>query len=62
MMHNFWAVPDPTMRQLQMVMFMKNLGLVGAALTFMVHGAGALSLDAWLQRRGGVASPAAVAA
>jgi putative oxidoreductase len=62
MMHNFWAVPDPTMHQLQMVMFMKNLGLVGAALTFMVHGAGALSLDAWLQRRGGVASPAAVAA
>lgn len=46
MMHNFWAVTDPMMHQLQMVMFMKNVALVGGALTFMVHGAGAYSLDA----------------
>src|SRR5437773_11999472 len=45
MMHNFWAVTDPMMRQMQMVMFMKNLALIGAALTFAVHGAGALSVD-----------------
>lgn len=62
MMHNFWAVTDPTMHQLQMVMFWKNIGLVGAALTFFVHGAGALSLDARLARRTGVTSTAAVAA
>jgi len=61
MMHNFWAVTDPMMHQLQMVMFMKNLGLIGGALTFAVHGAGALSLDARLERRAGVKGTAAVA-
>ena len=50
MMHNFWAVPDPMMHQLQMVMFMKNIALIGGALTFFVHGAGAYSLDARLER------------
>jgi putative oxidoreductase len=58
MMHNFWAVTDPMMHQLQMVMFMKNLALIGAALTFAVHGAGAYSLDARLERRSGVADVA----
>ena len=51
MMHNFWSVTDPMMRQMQMVMFMKNIALIGGALTFAVHGAGALSLDARLERR-----------
>ena len=60
MMHNFWAVTDPTMHQLQMVMFMKNLGLIGAALTFAVRGAGAYSLDARQERRAGIAHPAAL--
>lgn len=55
MMHNFWSVTDPMMRQLQMVMFMKNIALIGGALTFAVHGAGALSLDARLERRADVA-------
>src|SRR5215468_10959704 len=27
MMHNFWAVTDPMMRQMQIVMFMKNVAL-----------------------------------
>jgi putative oxidoreductase len=62
MMHNFWSVPDPTMHQLQMVMFMKNIGLIGGALTFLVNGAGALSLDARLEHRGTTATAAAVAA
>ena len=53
MMHNFWAVTDPMMHQMQMVMFMKNLGLVGGALMFVVNGAGAYSLDARLERRAG---------
>ncbi len=51
MMHNFWAVTDPMMHQLQMVMFMKNLALVGGALTFFVHGAGAYSVDSHLEHR-----------
>ena len=51
MMHNFWAVTDPMMRQMQMVNFMKNLGLLGGALMFFVNGAGAYSLDSWLEHR-----------
>ena len=61
MMHNFWAVPDPAMHQLQMIMFMKNIALIGGAMTFAVHGAGALSLDARLER-GAAGSSAAVPA
>jgi putative oxidoreductase len=45
MMHNFWAVSDPMMKQLHMVMFMKNMGLLGGALLIYVFGAGPLSLD-----------------
>jgi putative oxidoreductase len=60
MLHNFWAVTDPMMHQMQMVMFMKNLALIGGALTFAVHGAGAYSLDAWLERRSGIARSAAL--
>jgi uncharacterized membrane protein YphA (DoxX/SURF4 family) len=44
-----------------MVMFMKNLGLIGGALMFVVHGAGALSLDARAERRANVARPALAA-
>ena len=32
MMHNFWTVTDPMMHQMQFVMFMKNLSMLGAAL------------------------------
>jgi len=45
-MHNFWTVTDPTMAQLQMAMFMKNVGLMGGALLLSYFGAGPLSLDA----------------
>ncbi len=50
MMHNFWAVTDPMMAQMQMAMFMKNLALFGGALLIAYHGAGPLSLDARGQR------------
>lgn len=45
MMHNFWAVSDPTMHQMQMIMFMKNLSMLGAALVITQLGSGAWSLD-----------------
>jgi putative oxidoreductase len=45
-MHNFWAAMDPTMAQLQMAMFMKNVGLLGGALLLSYFGAGPMSLDA----------------
>ena len=45
-MHAFWAVQDPMMAQIQQIMFMKNLAMLGAALTFTYHGAGPIRLDA----------------
>ncbi len=46
MMHNFWAVKDPMMAQMQMIMFMKNVSMLGGALLITQFGAGPLSLDA----------------
>ena len=51
MMHAFWTVQDPMMRQFQIAMFMKNISMLGAALFITQFGAGPVSLDA---RRGGV--------
>ena len=49
MMHKFWTVGDPMMAQMQQIMFLKNLTMLGAALLISQFGAGPLSLDA---RRG----------
>ncbi len=46
MMHNFWAVKDPMMAQMQQIMFMKNVSMLGGALLIAYFGAGPLSLDA----------------
>jgi putative oxidoreductase len=32
MMHNFWAVPDPNLRMVEMVNFTKNMALLGGVL------------------------------
>jgi putative oxidoreductase len=45
MLHNFWAVTDPMMHQMQMVMFMKNVSMLGGALLISQLGAGPWSLD-----------------
>lgn len=45
MMHNFWAVSDPMMHQTQMIMFMKNLSMLGGALLIAQFGSGPWSLD-----------------
>lgn len=45
-LHNFWAVHDPMMAQLQMGMFMKNLSMIGGALLISQFGSGPFSLDA----------------
>ena len=52
-MHNFWAVTDPTAAQMQQIMFMKNLSMLGGALLISYFGSGPLSLDAWLKCRCG---------
>ena len=46
MLHQFWAVKDPMMAQMQMAMFMKNVSMMGAALLISQLGAGPWSLDA----------------
>ena len=45
-MHKFWGIPDPMMQQMQMVMFMKNLAMLGGALLITQFGSGPWSLDA----------------
>lgn len=46
MMHKFWTVQDPMMAQIQMVMFMKNVSMLGGALLVSQFGAGPFSVDA----------------
>jgi putative oxidoreductase len=45
MLHNFWTVADPMMHQMQFIMFMKNLSMLGGALFISQTGAGPWSLD-----------------
>jgi putative oxidoreductase len=44
MLHNFWAVTDPMARQIQMIMFLKNLAMLGGALLITQFGSGPWSL------------------
>lgn len=44
-MHPFWTVHNPMMHQIQQVMFMKNLSMLGGALLLGYFGAGPYSLD-----------------
>jgi putative oxidoreductase len=45
MMHKFWTATDPMTAQIQMVMFMKNVSMLGGALLISHFGAGPFSLD-----------------
>ena len=45
MMHKFWGITDPMTAQIQMIMFMKNVSMLGGALLISQFGAGPLSLD-----------------
>src|SRR5246500_289206 len=44
-LHSFWAVQDPMMAQMQMIMFMKNISMLGGALLISQFGAGPFSID-----------------
>ena len=46
MLHKFWTVQDPMMAQIQMILFMKNVSMLGGALLISHFGAGRFSLDA----------------
>ena len=52
LMHAFWKVTDPMAQQMQMAMFMKNVSMTGAAMLITYFGAGPLSIDEKLARRG----------
>jgi len=43
--HAFWTVEDTMQSQMQMIMFMKNLSMAGAALIFYYFGTGPLSIE-----------------
>ncbi len=44
-MHRFWGVEDPMMAQNQMIHFMKNMSMAGAALLITYFGSGPHSLE-----------------
>ena len=44
-LHKFWGIADPMMQQMQMVMFMKNITMIGGALILAYFGSGPLSID-----------------
>lgn len=44
-MHDFWTIQDPAIRELQKIMCMKNLAMLGAALIIAYFGSGPLSMS-----------------
>ena len=51
MMHNWWAITDPMVRQMQQSNFFKNVALLGCAMLITYFGAGPCSIDSWLLTR-----------
>ncbi len=49
MMHQFWGVSDAATAQIQQIMFMKNLSMLGAALLIAYFGSGPFSVDKFLK-------------
>jgi putative oxidoreductase len=45
MMHKFWAFNDPMQHQMQLVMFLKNVSILGATFLLMYFGPGPFSVD-----------------
>jgi putative oxidoreductase len=44
-MHRFWGIADPQLAEIQRIMFLKNISLIGGALLLMYNGPGPVSLD-----------------
>lgn len=49
--HRFWGIPDPGIAETQLIMFMKNISMIGGALIISQFGAGPVSLDARRSRK-----------
>ena len=56
-MHRFWGLGDLQMAHAQQVNFLKNLGLLGAAIYIIFAGAGSYSFDAKAGRDGALQAP-----
>jgi putative oxidoreductase len=56
-MHRFWGISDPQLQQMQMINFLKNVSLLGAAGFIIYAGAGAYSFDAKAGRIGELHAP-----
>jgi putative oxidoreductase len=50
LMHKFWSVSDPMMAQMQQIMFLKNVTMMGGALLISQFGAGPFSVDSYRKR------------
>ena len=44
-LHRFWGISDPVKANMQHIMFMKNLSMLGGALLIAYFGSGPLSVD-----------------
>ncbi len=44
MMHKFWGIGDPVTANIQQIMFMKNLSMLGAAFLITYFGSGPISI------------------
>jgi len=44
-MHRFFTIDDPQQRMIQMIMFMKNLSMLGGAFIIAAFGPGEISID-----------------
>ena len=51
MMHKFWGLADPHQAEMQQIMFMKNVAILGGVLLLAYFGGGPFSLDARRPKR-----------
>jgi putative oxidoreductase len=51
MMHAYWNIQDPMQHQIQHIMFLKNMSMLGGALILTYFGSGPISLDAMIKSK-----------
>jgi putative oxidoreductase len=50
-MHAYWNIQDPMQHQIQHIMFLKNMSMLGGALLLTYFGSGPLSLDMMIKSK-----------
>ena len=51
LMHKFWGIKDSQMAQMQMIMFFKNVAMLGGAFIFLYFGSGPLSIEKQAEKK-----------